>query len=695
MFGSVSDVRALNAAILIQDHFQLPYIRDILDSFAGNSIFGELDLSEAYLQFPLSVDSRPYTAFTWGKVQYMFIGAPFGLSQLPSHFQRVMNMMFRDLSFVLPFLDNLPFGSRTWTEHTEHLLALVARCNEYNLKLKHSALKVGQSNMRCLGHRLSAAGVSMDQSKLQVLLDWPLPVTGQQLQSFLGLVTFVRQYIRHIGEITAPLEAIKHHKVIEWTTELRDSFEVLKQALASAPFLRYPDFDRPLYVATDASNAGVGGVLYQPAGEGDDITPNNIIAICSKKLNDSQRRYSVYKKELYALVYALRQFHCYLWGRVDVVVFTDHKPLTHMFASRELSVPLQQWFDVILDYCFEIKYRVGVLNVVPDKLSRMYAALYQDVIWGTGTAKGVAVNDVGEVIVSGAGGASADGQVISSTGSDTPHSSQPTQPPHSTNVNVRAVRTRGQGEGKYQHDKSSFDTTSTASSTATYPTPSTEPTFTGPTTTTSRVPTTTTASTAPISTTANTVPTTTTTSTMPTTFPAIAATTTGTTVNGNGTTSKATSLSNTTDTVSADGATATAYDANASTLLMNDDAMKLSYLMECKGKVIPAVEARVPLINHNHSMGHFGRDSIFKQLFNQGYWWPNMRVDIQSVIESCDQCLRYNVRAAGFHPSQYITADGPWAHIQVDTSVHLPTTPEGHTCLLVIYVFTGFVILGH
>ena len=117
MFGSVS---TCEPSTLLYQHkiiFNCHISRDILDSFAGNSIFGELDLSEAYLQFPLSVDSRPYTAFTWGKVQYMFIGAPFGLSQLPSHFQRVMNMMFRDLSFVLPFLDNLPFGSKTWNEH--------------------------------------------------------------------------------------------------------------------------------------------------------------------------------------------------------------------------------------------------------------------------------------------------------------------------------------------------------------------------------------------------------------------------------------------------------------------------------------------------------------------------------------------------------------------------------------------------
>ena len=90
----------------------------------------------------------------------MFIGAPFGLSNLPSHFQRNISRMFSDLPFVLPFIDNLPFGSTSWEEHELHAKAIVARCNQYNLKIKRSAMKLGQSKMKCLGHVISKAGIS-------------------------------------------------------------------------------------------------------------------------------------------------------------------------------------------------------------------------------------------------------------------------------------------------------------------------------------------------------------------------------------------------------------------------------------------------------------------------------------------------------------------------------------------------------
>jgi len=58
----------------------------------------------------------------------------------------------------------------------------------------------------------------------------------------------------------------------------------------------------------------------------------------------------VYKKELWALIYCLRKFHYYIWGRRDVKVLTDHKPLIHMFKQKNMTVALQQWMDVILDY---------------------------------------------------------------------------------------------------------------------------------------------------------------------------------------------------------------------------------------------------------------------------------------------------------------------------------------------------------
>jgi hypothetical protein len=153
----------------------------------------------------------------------------------------------------------------------------------------------------------------------------------------------------------------------------------------TAPFLSFPNFNKRFVLATDASQTGVGGVLYQPDDEDNTMTKDNIIAIVSKQLNESQRRYPVYKKELWAVVYCLRKLHTYLHGRRDVTVLTDHKPLIHILKQQTLSAALQQWLDVVLDYDLTIKYRPGVLHVVPDALSRMFMSTYSNNrdVWGT------------------------------------------------------------------------------------------------------------------------------------------------------------------------------------------------------------------------------------------------------------------------------------------------------------------------
>ena len=159
----------------------------------------------------------------------------------------------------------------------------------------------------------------------------------------------------------------------------------MKRAFATAPFLKFPDFNKRFVIATDASQTGIGGVLYQPEDDNNTITTDNIVAIVSKQLNETQRRYPVYKKELWAVIYCLRKFHTFIHGRRGVTVLTDHKPLIHILKQQSLCTALQQWLDVLLDYDLEIVYRPGVLHVIPDALSRMYMSSYANNVetWGT------------------------------------------------------------------------------------------------------------------------------------------------------------------------------------------------------------------------------------------------------------------------------------------------------------------------
>jgi hypothetical protein len=285
------DARELNKYLLENDRFEIPKIPDVIQRFKGCKIFGEFDLSEAYFQFPLHPDSQKYTAFTFQGMQYVFKSCPYGLKQLPSYFQRFMMNLFHDMMFIDPYIDNLPFASRTWEEHYQHAYMIIERLNSVGLRIKPSSINLGNSEIRILGHLINEHGVNLDPEKKKIITEWPLPVGGPELAAFLGLATFLRDHIRHYADITGPLELLKKQKVIEWNDHLKNCFYTIQRAFQTAPLLAYPDFNHRFVIASDSSNMGAGGVLYQPNDDNDTMTPNNIVAICSKKYTSAQRNY--------------------------------------------------------------------------------------------------------------------------------------------------------------------------------------------------------------------------------------------------------------------------------------------------------------------------------------------------------------------------------------------------------------------
>jgi hypothetical protein len=696
------DTRRLNLALVDNDHFEIPLIRNVLDSLQGCSIFGEFDLAEAYLQFPLHVESQQYTAFTWGSEQYMFTCCPFGLSVMPSHFQRIMSFVFRDLPFTFPYFDNIPFGSRSWKEHAAHTQAIIDCLNSYNLRIKPSSVKIGQAQLNCLGHLLTDSGVAISPDKLSKIQDWPLPKTGKQLASFLGLITFVRQHIRHFADITAGLEAVKRTKGdIAWTPQLIKSFELIRHAIAHAPLLCFPDFNRPFYVATDASCLGIGGVLYQPNEGSDEITEKNIIAVCSKKLNDTQRRYSTYKKELYSIVYCLRQFHAYIWGHQKLVIVTDHMPLTYIRTSETLAHALQQWLDVILDYNFTIKHRPGVLHVLPDALSRMYEALYTSA-WGVPVASPSDIIQQQQLPVDNtvlhemsqqpsppakakarmvslssvlpSRGGESDMQIEIIINASDAHTDNPITYvnglPRSQQLMVRkdahgcaslvalVAFEPGQVIHGTAHDDVFYPYTRTAAQ-------GNVRRIIDPDIHTAHL-----LASKPVK-----------------AHDEIVITHQSIVV-------RAASVNN--QDVDMEHQCNDKDDAkSAPTTAPIDDANKLLVELERRGKTAPATDQeKIQLIDAEHQRGHFGRDSIYRALYRAGHWWPAMRNSIQERIRECIPCLRFNIAKRGFDPATAITAACPFDHIQIDSKTGLVKSKDGMTAFLcIVDVCTSYVLL--
>ena len=158
----------------------------------------------------------------------------------------------------------------------------------------------------------------------------------------------------------------KKKEQVEWTSECNEAFSELKSLCISAPILAYADFSKPFKLHTDASQTGLGAVLYQ---EQDGL--DRVIAYASRSLTTAEKKYPAHKLEFLALKWAVTdKFHEYLYGN-SFQVFTDNNPLTYILGKAKLDAAGYRWVAALANYNFCIFYRPGKTNTDADTLSRI------------------------------------------------------------------------------------------------------------------------------------------------------------------------------------------------------------------------------------------------------------------------------------------------------------------------------------
>ena len=200
----------------------------------------------------------------------------------------------------------------------------------------------------------------------------------------LGISNHYRKFIDNYAETAKPLYDLmelknvpKHFRkrngavngkrvLLTWNDSAQTNFEKLKQTLCSDLVLALPDFNKPFYLSTDASDYGYGAVLEQKQDDGS-FRP---IAYFSKNYTAAQKNYATPEKELLALVMAIEYFHQYLYGK-PFFINTDHLPLTWIQTKKNTHARLERWLLRLSIYDFEIIHIPGKLNVVADNFSRL------------------------------------------------------------------------------------------------------------------------------------------------------------------------------------------------------------------------------------------------------------------------------------------------------------------------------------
>ena len=352
------DYRSTVNKAVLPSAYPLPTMAEMRACFTGGTVYSKIDLKQAYQQ--LRVDDKTAELLTLNTTKGLFRvnQLQYGVSSCPMIFQQFMDNLLNGIQGVQAYLDDVIICGKNITEHNNKLKLVLKRIADAGLKINKEKCAFGQQSIKCLGFLIDKNGWHPTLEKVKAVREAPQPQNKTELLSFIGLLTFYDCFLKGRATVLKPLyELSSSKKPFLWTTEHTKAFNQAKNLLTSEAVVAHYNPELPLILCTDASATGVGAVLSNVREDGIEVP----IAFASKTLSKTEQNYSVLDREGAAVIFAIKHFHAYLYGR-QFSIMTDHKPLVGLFnpdkqMPRMLSPRMLRWCLIMSNYNYSITYR--------------------------------------------------------------------------------------------------------------------------------------------------------------------------------------------------------------------------------------------------------------------------------------------------------------------------------------------------
>ena len=367
------DMRRANQAI-IRERLPVPTVDEVLGSLNGSTVFSKVDLRWGFHQIELDADSRDITAFATHDGIFRYKRLSFGVNAAPEKYQHIITQSMAGLQGVANIADDLIVHGRDTEEHDKNLNSVLERLSEKQLTVNAEKCSFRMNKVVFMGLLLSKHGIGPTEEKVRAVVEASQPQTPSEVRSFLGLVGFSDRFIPDFATTADPLRRLaRKGEPFVWGEEQEQSFQKLKNQVASAPVLAYFDKDAFTRVIADASPVGLGAVLVQEKnGE------SRAVCYASRSLSQVERRYSQTEKEALALVWACERFHLYLYGLPQFDLVTDHEALKVIYSKKSKpSARIERWVLRLQPYNYQVCYVPSRKNIA-DALSRLTKILASD-----------------------------------------------------------------------------------------------------------------------------------------------------------------------------------------------------------------------------------------------------------------------------------------------------------------------------
>ena len=281
----------LNKAIR-RDHYRTPTLEEITHELAGSTKFTKVDGYSSYYCIVLDYESSLLTTFNTHRGRFRFVRLPFGLACAQDIFQRMMDQILDRCEGVIGIADDIIIHGKDDAEHDRRLHKFMRVAREHGLVLNKKKCEVKSNSVKFFGCVYDKHGAHPDPSKVSAIKEMPAPQNKGELQSFLGMVTYLSPFIPQLSSHTATLRGLLKTDVeYSWNATYQVAFDKLKSLVCEDTTLKYFNTKKPVTIQVDASGKGLGAALIQDDGP---------VAFASKALTPTEQRYANNERELLA-----------------------------------------------------------------------------------------------------------------------------------------------------------------------------------------------------------------------------------------------------------------------------------------------------------------------------------------------------------------------------------------------------------
>ena len=209
-----------------------------------------------YHQVEVGEEDKAKTAFISPYGLYQYCRMPYGLAGAPATFQSVVEDMVQvlDTDDILAYLDDVICFHASFNKHLDGVQKLLEMVRRAGFKLSAKKCQFAKRSIKFLGH-IDHTGVRPVPEKLEVIRNWKIPDSEDELLQFLGVCTFWRRFVKDFAQIAVPFHNLLNKQEFVWTKECQITFEVLKEQLCSSVTLKLPQRVGQFSVTCDASHA--------------------------------------------------------------------------------------------------------------------------------------------------------------------------------------------------------------------------------------------------------------------------------------------------------------------------------------------------------------------------------------------------------------------------------------------------------